>query len=334
MRPAEAGMRAVFEVPEEIRLDRAAPRTTLHTRQLLTQHLPSRRVFRPPCALGEIGWRVDGGITNHEVLIYQERMTLLHQSGVLDWLESLGRPPRILEIGAGHGALAYALTSCLPECKYTICDIPESLLFSGLYLTLAGRRRVSLLGDPGIEQAAGTIELLPNYLFDDLVASPRRYDLAINVLSMSEMSDYQIDRYGRGLLTLLGPDGLFFEQNHSNRHLGMTYAADVLANVLPFRHDIDSQGTPLTQGPPRLWGRDDPGPKLAPYAQPRPTRQDGVFMWILRHPRKAFQRVVTSARAGLKISGAAPRATPSVSLPPRPAARAEQPRSPAGSDRG
>lgn len=109
---------------------------------------------------------------------------------------------------------------------------------------------------------AGALELLPNYLFDDLVNSKRRYDLAINVLSMSEMADYQIEIYGRGLLRLLGSsgirrlfgrEGIFYEQNHSNRHVGMTYAFDTLTQVFPCFHDIDPQGAPLTQGHPRLW---------------------------------------------------------------------------------
>lgn len=263
MRTAEAGMRAQFPVPDEISLAPDPPGTTLLHRELLTKHLPSARVFRPPCALGEIGWLVDGGITSYEILVYQERVTLLHQSGVLDWLERLGRPPRILEIGAGYGAIATALTSCLPGCQYTICDLPESLLFSGLYLTLAARRRVSLLDHPTVEPTPGTIELLPNYLFDDVVASGRRYDLAINVLSMSEMSDYQIATYARGLLGLLDPDGVFFEQNFSNRHIGLTYAAEVLKQVMPFCHDIDPEGIPLTQGEPRLWALNDPLPRLA-----------------------------------------------------------------------
>jgi hypothetical protein len=247
------GMDVTAPVPEDPHLAPDAPESFLRHWGLLTDHLPTERVLRPPCALGEIGWQVDDGIVNLEIIAYQERITLLHYSGVLDHLKNLGHPPRILEIGAGYGPLALALTSCFPDSQYTICDLPESLLFSGLYLTLAGQRRVALLDNPTREFTAGTVEIIPNYFFGDLVGSGRTYDLAINVLSMSEMSDYQIEGYGRGLSAILGRDGLFFEQNQDNRHVGLTYTFDTLAQLFPYHLDIDPQSIPLMLGKPRLW---------------------------------------------------------------------------------
>lgn len=93
-------------IPEDIVLPAEPPGTTLLHWSRLTKHLPKDCIFRPPCALGEIGWLVDGGIVTYDIIVYQERMTLLYQSGVIEYLKRLGRPPRILEIGAGHGALA------------------------------------------------------------------------------------------------------------------------------------------------------------------------------------------------------------------------------------
>jgi len=249
-----AGEAFDYSLPEDMRLDSEPPLGTLQQWRTLTSGLAAERIFRPPCALGEIGWRIDGAIVNYETCVCQERVTLLHLSGVLDWLKSLGRPPRILEIGAGYGALSFALSSCFPTCTYTICDLPESLLFSGLYLKLAGRRRVVMIGDDlGPDVVAGAIELIPNYLFGRLAASQRSYDLAINVLSMSEMSEFQVETYGRGLKRLLGSSGLFFEQNHDNTHLNMIYAANVLARIFPYCQNVDSDSLRITQGPARVW---------------------------------------------------------------------------------
>lgn len=276
MRGAE-GLYPTEAVPDDLQLDPEPPLTVLHHWQALTRGMPRSRIFRPPNALGEIGWKINGGIFSYETCIYQERMTLLHKAGVLDRLAALGRPARILEIGAGYGALACALTAALPGCSYTICDLPESLLFSGLYLSLAGQRQVSLGKSKGggwkwlsaFCKQPGKIELVPNYLFTDLVEGGERFDLVINVLSLSEMSHYQIETYGHGIARMIGTDGVFFEQNQDNRESPVfTYVPDVLSHILPWRADIEPGDIPLTQGPPRLWANRDP--RLTPVLPTQP----------------------------------------------------------------
>jgi hypothetical protein len=247
------GLRSTVPVPKDLHIDPEPPAETLDYWRKLTQGLPTRRVFHPPCALGEIGWRIDDGvIMNYETCVYQERLTLLHRSGILDWLEQLDRPPRILEIGAGHGALACALMSTFPECQYTICDLPESLLFSGLYLTLAARLRCALLSRVAAP-IQGVIELVPNYLFEDICAAHRSYDLAINVLSMSEMSEEQVNCYGRGIAAMLGSEGVFFEQNQDDRPRALGFVANVLTDMFPTLRKVVANDIPLTQGRPHLW---------------------------------------------------------------------------------
>src|SRR5262249_30834400 len=92
----------------------------------------------------------------------------------------------VLEIGAGYGFLASKFLQKFNS-KYIICDIPESLLFSGLYLALQGRD-VSLSMD-------SEVTLVPNYWFDGI----GNVDLVINTLSMSEMSEYQVRVYAEGI---------------------------------------------------------------------------------------------------------------------------------------
>jgi hypothetical protein len=262
------GLKSTFPVPEDPRLDPEPPEGNVAYWRALTQKVPVEHIFQPPNALGEIGWIVPdhgGSFVNYETCVYQERITLLTIAGVIGHLIKLGRPPRILEIGGGHGALACALTSIFPKAQYTICDLPESLLFSGLYLSLAAKRQVRVLAaadvaEENLAQPSATIELVPNYLFGDLVGADRRYDLAINTLSMSEMSEHQILTYGRGLKPMIGETGMFFEQNQDNRHVGMAFAETVLSNLFPVGRRIKTDELPVTQGSPNLWSNRDLSP--------------------------------------------------------------------------
>ncbi len=94
-----------------------------------------RHVMQVPNILGECGWWIDSALVNADVVDYQERINLIDNGGLIDRLSD--KRPRILEIGGGYGALCSALTSIFSPSQYVICDLPESLLFSGLYLSLA-----------------------------------------------------------------------------------------------------------------------------------------------------------------------------------------------------
>jgi putative sugar O-methyltransferase len=134
---------------------------------------------------------------------------------------------RILEIGGGYGALASALLATFPRCEYCICDLPESLLFSGLYLAMTREDGIALrqVGDAN-GLMAPRVNLTPNYLFDRLDG---HFDLVINTLSMSEMSNHQIEHYARDISKLIGSTGIFFEQNQDNRHMPrLTYSKPIL----------------------------------------------------------------------------------------------------------
>lgn len=213
---------------------------------LLTANVPRRFWDDRPHALGEAGWWLNGILLNQDTISYQERLTLAHHAGIFERLSRLARPPRILEIGGGYGALAHDLTSAFPECEYIICDIPELLLFSGLYLRLASKKSVAL----GLTQAPG-ICLLPNYRFGQLLG--HRFDLVINTLSLSEMTEHQAAAYARGIRDLIGADGIFFEQNQDNRHVGFIYCKDMLASVFRARQSLKLTNVPMTQGEADIW---------------------------------------------------------------------------------
>lgn len=203
----------------------------------LVSNMPRHLMFSPPCKLGEIGWEVEGIVANHDTYIYQGRITLLYEAGILQRLYGLGRPPRILEIGGGYGALALALHQILGPVDYVICDLPESLLFSSLYLFFAGGLQPHLDGPPLIRG----LRMLPNYRFSELLSAERRFDLVINTLSMSEMTRPQVEVYGAGIAHLLSTGAVFFEQNHDNRPIGQLYAKEIVAPYFTRRQTIESR---------------------------------------------------------------------------------------------
>jgi hypothetical protein len=218
----------IGEYPDAVigaRLSRNLPYVETWLR--LTERMPAELLFRPPRRFGEIGHDVDGVIVNHDTVAYQERLNLLHKAGVLD-------RRRILEIGAGYGALASWFLDTFPGCHYTIIDLPECLLFSELYLSL-----------PRPDDAP--LRFVPNYAAGEL---KEPFDLVINTLSMSEMSEAQIRHYATLLREhWLTEGGVFFEQNQDNRRVGFTDAAAILAAELPDRLPIATG----TQGTAHLW---------------------------------------------------------------------------------
>jgi len=217
----------------------------------LTTGLPGRYLLKPPSMLGECGHEVDGVIVNHDTCAYQERINLIHDSGLGAWLDSKlmrSGDVRICEIGAGYGALAYWFRSAFPNCSYTIVDLPESLLFSRLYLSLT---RPDVATSFGLALASRATRFVPNYMAGQL---DEPFDLVINTLSMSEMSAYQVRQYAHLMTTRwLVDGGLFFEQNKNGSPVGLLCPADVLASAFPERLNLNPSNAVLQQGIPNVW---------------------------------------------------------------------------------
>lgn len=219
--------------------------------QALRRHCPPDRLFRTPNILGEVGWWLGDILINVDVIDYQERLNLLHISGIID--RFAGRKPRILEIGGGYGALAYALFGILQPSQYVICDLPESLLFSGLYLSFARRKPARVFSEGTLDQQnEGEVCVLPNYLAQ--VALPeQKFDLVINTLSLSEMSEYQVRTYAKLISAAIGGNGVFFEQNHDNKHLGFIDCRDYLPEYFGSKKLAEPGSMPSTRGTAIVW---------------------------------------------------------------------------------
>lgn len=225
----------------------------------LSRYLPEALRISQPRRFGESGWIVDGRVVNHDAYVYLERIALLHESGVLERLRgSDGRNPLILEIGGGFGGLAYHLKRLVPRGRFVLVDLPESLLFSAIYLmTLFPDQRNVLVTSPeaiarDLDQPGFTF--VPNHFCHRLPDSGVRVDLAINTLSMSEMLASQVRAYCALLRECLALDGVFFEQNQDNRHLGLLNAELLIGEFFEHRRRISLPGS-LVSGSPNIWSR-------------------------------------------------------------------------------
>ncbi|MFC1811241.1 putative sugar O-methyltransferase [Thermodesulfobacteriota bacterium] len=183
----------------------------------LTAGLPSEMIARPPRMLGEIGWEINGGVVNKDVLMCQNHIGNLYFSRVLDYVRSKDSN-RVLEIGSGYGGLAYFLWKILKPSGYYLVDLPESLAFSSVYLTLTG----GLDGASGVVYDGSKSDLLnapkngfvflPNFLINDL-SNTDKFDLVINTGSFGEMTKDQVVQYVDVIEDILAEDGIIYEDN-------------------------------------------------------------------------------------------------------------------------
>jgi hypothetical protein len=219
---------------EDVRLDDAWLATYKEFRNMLPDYLR----INPPAQFGEVGWLVDGGLANLDVLAYWERLILLNRFGFLDRRSprALQSGSRILEIGGGYGGLAWYIQEAVPGVDYTLLDIPESLAYSSIYLNVLH---------------PGQTRLLANFQLPELEG--QRFDLVLNTLSMSEMSEAQVRAYCKSIAEMIGSEGSFFEQNFDNRCVGMLNAQDIIAGY--FRQESHDPG--YWQGPAHLWSNRD-----------------------------------------------------------------------------
>jgi putative sugar O-methyltransferase len=231
----------------------------------IASKLPTDFRIRLPRQLGEIGWNCDGQTVSFDTYTYLERLAALHDCGLIEKLRTIaseGRTPCVVEIGGGFGGLSYYLSQLVPQMRIVIVDIPESLIYSSLYLSLLLPRREQIYAradstDETLVPATPGCTFVPNYLFEKLTESHVEFDLAINTLSMSEMDEVQVEYYCHGLNQLLSAAGVFFEQNHDNTHIGRLNAKKIIARHFGRQQEVHSRAArALTQGRTHLWSRD------------------------------------------------------------------------------
>ncbi len=208
-------------------------------------NVPLEYIVRTPRMFGEIGLDMDGVLVNPDVVLCQSRINGMYCSGILDKIardiERQGRA-RVLEIGAGYGALAYALRQIFgPRLEYVVVDLTSSLYYAALYLSvLAGGTGCNLLGPGDAAPERFQYLFVPNYMLDKVFRSLGRIDVAINTMSFPEMSAPQIFYYGNCIKQLIGEDGVVFEEN-GVVHPHHVDCKAIFANIFPYHRHVTSR---------------------------------------------------------------------------------------------
>ncbi len=121
------------------------------------------------------------------------------------------------EIGAGYGRLAHVVLAAMPNARYMIFDLPESLLLSQYYLTSLFPNSSALLypdsvDAPDAKSQWSTARItfgLPHQLKS---VAPHSVDVVINIYSFMEMSPQQVAAYFDAI-ERLQPKALFIKQH-------------------------------------------------------------------------------------------------------------------------
>lgn len=113
---------------------------------------------------------------------------------------------RICEIGAGWGGVAYQLHQLFDIENYTICDLPENLFLSSIYLSNCLGREYSF-----DKQIKGLTFMVP----EDIDRIKDKYDIIINSFSMQEMDLETVESYIDWIADHL--DGVFLFFNSHNK---------------------------------------------------------------------------------------------------------------------
>lgn len=209
------------------------------------QGVPAHYRISPPAVMGEVGILVDGVIVNLDTIHYQTSVNGLLKSGLVERLGQRvgqGKRVRLMEIGAGFGALMFHILHLLPGMQVFIVDLPESLVFSAAYLSVARpdlKQRILTMRDVGDNAALDGADILfvPNHLLPDFIPDIPDLDCAINIMSLSEMSREQVAFYADAVSRMLAPDGVFYEQNHRalEKHVDIV---PILTGRFPNRHRV------------------------------------------------------------------------------------------------
>jgi hypothetical protein len=119
----------------------------------------------------------------------------------------------LCEIGAGYGRLAHVVLSAMPNARYFIFDLPESLLLAQYYLTSLHGESPSLMYPESTNASrwddARMAFGLPHQLRS---LQPGSVDAVVNIYSFMEMAPQQVATYFE-LIERLDPKALFIKQH-------------------------------------------------------------------------------------------------------------------------
>jgi hypothetical protein len=153
-----------------------------------------RNLGMPPIG-NPYGYNVAGLLVNNNSFYNDYRAFLC--SGLVDDVEQ----PIVAEIGGGYGGFGYALLQRNGAKTYVNFDIPENLIVSSYYLSMAfPKKRILLYENRGVTLDRETLRqydviLMPNFMVPAL--ADLAVDIFVNTISFSEMEYATIAAYCR-----------------------------------------------------------------------------------------------------------------------------------------
>jgi len=137
-------------------------------------------------------------------------------------LEDMKRPV-IAEIGGGFGGFAYYALKFIPNCCYLNFDLPENLLISSYYLSIAypDLRIHYYKGEEDMQSLMDNYDviMMPHFALPYL--PERSVDFFINTISLSEMSYVTINEYFEQINRVT--DKYFYHENLISNGTGYLY---------------------------------------------------------------------------------------------------------------
>tara|TARA_B100001029_G_C15004671_1_gene420305 strand:+ start:96 stop:1145 length:1050 start_codon:yes stop_codon:yes gene_type:complete len=145
-----------------------------------------------PEILGGFGFKIENKYVNKDTLKFYECMIALQKSNLID-ANNNNKESVICEIGGGWGGFAHCFCTIFPNTKYVIVDLPNTLIFSYLFLSeLFPTKKVKLFNYEAESTEECDFLLIPNTEFDKYEGS---IDGAINICSFQEMTSTQVSDY-------------------------------------------------------------------------------------------------------------------------------------------
>ena len=188
----------------EYRLHHAHKKESFKQKLEALRKVDSKGLFIPEAReLSGFGHEIDGELVNIDTLKFYESLIALDHAGLLDNIRRSASKPIVVEIGGGWGGFAYQFKKTCLQCTYVIIDLPQTMLFSGVYLkSLFPKAKTFIYGEGGYSLPQDDISnydfvFLPHYSINSLRLP--RIDLAINMVSFQEMSSAQVLGYIRWL---------------------------------------------------------------------------------------------------------------------------------------
>jgi len=235
----------------------------------LMNSVDSRYLHSQPMRFGELAGEHQGYLVNGDSVRYWASSAVMYRSRIFDHLhkkiEERGYC-KVMEIGPGYGGLAYQLKASFGDkLQFIAVDLVESLVFSSIYLTtLFPSEDYLLFSEERVVGPDKKLVFVPTFRSPEFFDAMRDVDLCINTVSMNEMSDTQVDYYGKNIAKVMADDGVFFECNWNAAVAGPNRIDTKSFLALHFNQRMSVGGTEVaSDGHLDLWAKALPASVIA-----------------------------------------------------------------------